>query len=50
VTATPARFDSTMIVASSAPHPAIHPTHGLKALVAHVKDVPQSGATRLSSR
>jgi hypothetical protein len=39
-----------MMVASSAPQPAIQPRYGLKALVAQVKDVPQSGATRLSSR
>ena len=39
-----------MIVASSAPQPHIQPTWGSNALVVQVKDVPQSGASRFSSR
>jgi hypothetical protein len=36
-TATPARFDSTRIVATTRPQPAIQPTHGPNARVAQVK-------------
>ena len=46
----PARFDSTRIVAAISPQPAIQPTHGPNARVAHVNDVPESGIWRLSSR
>lgn len=49
-TATPARFDSTRIVATTRPHPAIQPTHGPKARAAQVKLVPASGMRLFSSR
>ena len=49
-TAMPARFESTRIVAATSPQPASHPTHGPKARVAHVNEVPESGIRRLSSR
>ena len=39
----PARFASTMIVASTATQPPIHPTYGPNALVVQVNEVPQSG-------
>ncbi|CNL15873.1 Uncharacterised protein [Mycobacterium tuberculosis] len=49
-TATPARLDSTRIVATTRPQPAIQPTHGPKARAAQVNDVPESGMRLLSSR
>ena len=49
-TATPARLDSTRIVATTSPQPAIHPIHGPNARAAHVKEVPASGMRLLSSR
>ena len=49
-TAIPARFDSTRIVAATRPQPASQPIHGPNARVAQVKDVPESGMRRLSSR
>ena len=39
-----------MTVARMAAQPPSHPTYGPKALVVQVNDVPQSGATLLSSR
>ena len=49
-TATPARFDSTRIVAATRPQPASHPTHGPKARAAQVNEVPESGIRLFSSR
>ncbi len=46
----PARLDSTRIVAATNPQPAIQPTHGPKARAAQVKEVPESGISRFSSR
>ena len=46
----PARLASTMMVAMIATQPPSQPTYGPKALVVQVKDVPQSGSTRLNSR
>ena len=46
----PARFDSTRMVAAISPQPASQPTHGPKARVAQVNEVPESGIARLSSR
>lgn len=48
--ATPARLDSTMIVAMTRPQPHIQPTRGPKAFTVHVNDVPQSGMALFSSR
>ncbi len=39
-----------MMVAITMPQPHIHPTYGPNALVDHVNDAPQSGATEFSSR
>ena len=39
-----------MIVAAIRPQPPIQPIHGLKAFVAQVNDVPESGTRLLSSR
>lgn len=49
-TAMPARLDSTRIVATTRPQPAIQPTHGPKARAAQVNEVPESGIRLLSSR
>ena len=43
MTATPARFDSTMIVAITSPQPHIHPMCGPNAFTVQVNDVPASG-------
>lgn len=48
--ATPARLDSTMIVAITRPQPHIQPTRGPNAFTVQVKEVPQSGIARFSSR
>lgn len=48
--ATPARLESTMIVAITRPQPHIQPIRGPKALTVQVKEVPQSGMALLSSR
>lgn len=45
-----ARLAITTTSAAMIPQPPIHPARGPNALVAQVKVVPQSGATRLSSR
>ena len=50
MTATPARLDSTMMIASTRPQPHIQPMWGPKALTVQVNDVPASGTTLLSSR
>ncbi len=50
MTATPTRLESTITVASTKPHPHIQPTCGPKAFTVHVNEVPQSGASWLSSR
>jgi glycerophosphoryl diester phosphodiesterase len=50
VTATPGRFDSTMIVAITSPHPHSQPMCGPNALTVHVKDVPASGIRWLRPR
>ena len=49
-TAMPARLDSTRIVATIRPQPAIQPIHGPNARVAQVNEVPESGIRLLSSR
>jgi hypothetical protein len=49
-TATPARLESTRMVAASRPQPPIQPSHGPKALETQVKVVPESGIARLSCR
>ncbi|CAM5269118.1 hypothetical protein SGLAM104S_02549 [Streptomyces glaucescens] len=48
--ATPARLESTMIVAITSPQPHIQPTFGPNAFTVQVKEVPQSGITLFSSR
>ena len=50
VTATPARFESTMMIASTSPQPHIQPMCGPNALTVHVNDVPASGTALLRSR
>ena len=50
MTATPARFESTMMIAATRPQPHIQPTCGPNALTVQVNEVPASGATLFSSR